>query len=164
VLNAPNETSRQFLLQSVESGLAAVQLVLDSLDAEQPIAMAIISVQSPGTWDAVTTHGEIWRVDPNIQAVLTTSSAGVTWENLFAKLGETDQLFVVQEPLADFELLQMAVALTRKWGLAQQNRRESQTMTGFLANVCHEIRTPMTAILGYADYLLEVRQHYSRAR
>lgn len=74
--------------------------------------------------DGVETTRQIWAVDPEIQIVLCTAYADYSWDEMFEKIGNGDNLVILKKPFDTVEALQLAHALTEKWWLHQQSRRK----------------------------------------
>ena len=171
----------RFELDSAFQGQEAFTLVQRALAAGRPYAMAFMDVRMPPGWDGVETTARIWEIDPEMQIVLCTAYSDYSWEQMSAKLGQSDKLVILKKPFDNVEALQLATALTEKWQLAQQAKyqladleqlvevrtRELRTAkeaaesagkakSEFLANMSHEIRTPMNGVIGMTSLLLDL--------
>lgn len=178
----PARASTLFELDSAYQGAEALEKVRQSLREKRPFAVAFVDVRMPPGWDGVETLYQLWQDDPALQAVICSAFSDYSWEQLTARLGQTDRLLILKKPFDNIEARQMACALTEKWNLhheaerrmadleasQQQYRklaaendqlyREAQRINrmkdDFLATVSHEMRTPLTSILGWAQLLL----------
>ena len=63
-----------FTTESAFQGQEALQRVRDALAARQPYAMVFVDVRMPPGCDGIETLAEIWKVDPDLQAVICTST------------------------------------------------------------------------------------------
>ncbi len=120
---AKNKTM-QFELNSAYQGKEALELVRKSVAEKKPFAMAFMDVRMPPGWDGIETTAAIWKLDPDIQIVICTAYSDYSWNDLHAKLGHTDRLVILKKPFDNIEVLQLAHALSEKWRLLQQTRRQ----------------------------------------
>ena len=109
-----------FTTESAFQGQEALQRVRDSLAARQPYAMAFVDVRMPPGWDGIETLAEIWKVDPDLQAVICTAYSDYTLDDMLKRLGKTDRFVILKKPFDNVEVLQLANALTEKWDLLQR--------------------------------------------
>ena len=112
-------------IDSAYQGAEGVQLVQQALAAGRPYAMAFVDMRMPPGLDGVETTGKIWEVDPEVQIVICTAYADYSWDEMFAKLGNSDGLVILKKPFDTVEALQLVNALTEKWWLHQQLRRKT---------------------------------------
>jgi DNA-binding NtrC family response regulator len=113
----------QFDVESAYQGEEGVLQVKQALEAGRPYALAIVDARMPPGWDGIQTTLRIWEVDPGIQIVLCTAYADNSWGEVFQKIGNRGGLLILKKPFAAVEALQLAHALTEKWGLHQESRR-----------------------------------------
>lgn len=81
--------------------------------------MAFVDVRMPPGWDGIETTAKIWEQDPELQIVICTAYSDYSWDEMVARLPQSDQLLVLKKPFDTIEALQMAHALTEKWRLLQ---------------------------------------------
>jgi signal transduction histidine kinase len=117
-----------FALESAHQGQEALEMVRQSLAEGRPYAMAFVDVRMPPGWDGVETIARLWEVYPELQVVVCTAYSDYSWEELRAKLGQSASLLVLKKPFDNIEVQQLAVALTEKWRLHRQARREFQDL------------------------------------
>jgi signal transduction histidine kinase len=172
----------EFELDFAFQGAEALEKVNQSLREGRPYALAFVDVRMPPGWDGIETLYQLWKADGELQAVICSAFSDYSWEQITAKLGQTDRLLILKKPFDNIEARQMAYALTEKWNLraearqqmaeldASQERfkklaaendrlyRDAQHMNNlkdeFLATLSHEMRTPLTSILGWSQLLL----------
>jgi diguanylate cyclase (GGDEF)-like protein len=97
-------------------------MVIDSLDAASPYAVAFVDMRMPPGIDGLETIERLWKVDPDLQIVISSAYSDHSWNEIRKRLGETDQLLILKKPFDPAEVSQLAVALTEKWRLTQQTR------------------------------------------
>ena len=100
-----------------QEGLAHVQ---QSVEASRPYAMAFIDVRMPPGWDGIETTAKIWEIDPELQVVICTAYSDYSWDQMIARIGQSDRLVILKKPFDNIEVLQLANALTEKWRLFQR--------------------------------------------
>jgi PAS domain S-box-containing protein len=113
-----------FSIQSAFQGQEGLERVREALAAGRPLAMAFVDVRMPPGWDGIETLAEIWKVDPDLQAVICTAYSDYTLEEVVARLGQTDRFVILKKPFDNVEVLQLANALTKKWRLLQQSKEQ----------------------------------------
>ena len=126
LFGAPAATNKtmQFDLDSAYQGKETLELVRQAVAEKKPYALAFVDVRMPPGWDGIETTAAIWKLDPDIQIVICTAYSDYSWDDLHAKLGHTDRLVILKKPFDNVEVLQLAHALSEKWRLLQQTRRQ----------------------------------------
>jgi two-component system, cell cycle sensor histidine kinase and response regulator CckA len=102
-----------------QEGLEKARLAKES---GRPYAMAFVDVRMPPGWDGIETTARIWEICPDLQIVICTAYSDYSWEEMSAKLSNSDQVVILKKPFDTVEVLQLAAALTEKWRLHQQAR------------------------------------------
>ena len=170
----PAEDGPAFELAFALQGEAALEQVQVACAEGRPFALAFVDMRMPPGWDGLTTILKCWEVDPHLHVVICTAYTDRSWAEIRAKLTARDQWLVLKKPFDKIEVLQLAQALTDKWNLArqvagqmarleeaveqrtEQLRQSIQVKNEFLANVSHELLTPMNGILGMLDLLADL--------
>jgi predicted signal transduction protein with EAL and GGDEF domain len=109
-----------FELDSAYQGQEGLDIVKKALAENHPYAMAFVDVRMPPGWDGVETIARLWEVHPQLQIVVCTAYSDYSWEELLAKVGQSDNLVILKKPFDNVEVQQLALALTRKWLLNVQ--------------------------------------------
>ena len=117
-------TAPGFELSFADQGEEAYGMVQRAMAADRPYAMAFIDVRMPPGWDGIETTARLWTIDPHLQVVICTAYSDYSWSETMARLGQTDRLVILKKPFDEIEALQLAVALTEKWELGRQARRQ----------------------------------------
>ena len=79
--------------------------------------MVTVDVRMPPGWDGIETTQKLWEVDPDLQVVICSAYSDYSWDEIIAKLGNSDRLLFLKKPFDAMEILQLANALTEKWRL-----------------------------------------------
>lgn len=116
------KTSHGFEIDSAMQGKEGLERVQQSLTEGRPYAMAFVDVRMPPGWDGVETIARIWEVYPDLQVVMCTAYSDYSWDEMIAKVGQSDRLVILKKPFDNVEVLQLANALIAKWHLLQQTR------------------------------------------
>ena len=111
-----------FELDSAMQGEEGLKRVQQALAEGRPYAMAFVDMRMPPGWDGVETISKIWEVYPDLQVVVCTAYSDYSWDEMIAKIGQSDRLLILKKPFDVVEVLQMANALVAKWQLLQQAR------------------------------------------
>ncbi len=114
--------TKGFALDSAYQGQEALELVQKSLQEGCPYAMAFVDMRMPPGWDGVETISKIWEVYDDLQVVICTAYSDYSWDEMIAKVGQSDRLVILKKPFDNVEVLQLANALVAKWQLLQDVR------------------------------------------
>ncbi len=115
--------STRFLIDSAYQGQEGLEKVEQALREGNPYSLAFIDVRMPPGWDGVETIARIWAVDPTLQVVICTAYSDYSWDDMRARLGESDSAVILKKPFDNIEAIQLAHALTKKWLLAGETSR-----------------------------------------
>jgi signal transduction histidine kinase len=162
-----------FELDSAMQGQDALALVTRAGEEGRPYALAFVDMRMPPGWDGLTTIDKLWAVDPDLQVVICTAYSDHSWDEIRKKLPAHERWLVLKKPFDKIEAVQLANALTEKWNLNRMARLQLSTLeelvglrteqlqrsirikNEFLANVSHELLTPMNGIMGMIEALGE---------
>lgn len=122
LFDAPAPAARRppFEMDSAYQGAEGLELVQSALRRGRPYAMAFVDVRMPPGWDGIETTAKIWAIDPDLEIVICTAYAGCSWDEMVARLGQSDRLVILKKPFETVEILQLASALTEKWCLHEE--------------------------------------------
>lgn len=139
VSRAPFGEEKFYQIDSAYQGLDGIEKVTKSLAAGTPYAMAFVDVRMPPGIDGVETLERIWKIDPDLQAVLCTAYSDYSWEEVIKRLGMSDRLLILKKPFDNIEVRQIANTLTEKWSLLQQTRARLQNLEQAVAERTAEL-------------------------
>ncbi len=121
--NKTNESSddyKGFRIDSAHQGQEAFEKVKKAVADGDPYVLAFVDIRMPPGWDGIETLEKIWRVAPEMQAVICTAYSDYSWDEMTRRFGQTDSLLILKKPFETVEVLQMAHALAQKWTLGRQ--------------------------------------------
>ena len=101
-------------------------------------------MRMPPGWDGLETTMKLWEVEPDLQIVICSAYSDYSWEDLIAKIGQSDRLVILKKPFDNVEVLQLSLALTEKWHLLQQSRLQLETLQRAVAERTAELRSEIT--------------------
>ncbi|MGA2863562.1 MAG: response regulator [Verrucomicrobiota bacterium] len=113
-----------FEIDSAYQGQEGLNLAEKALRGGRPYALAFVDVRMPPGWDGIETTARIWQAEPDLQIVICTAYSDYSWEQMMARLGRSDRLLILKKPFEPVEVLQLAAALTEKWRLHQEAKRQ----------------------------------------
>lgn len=119
--NMPGESF--FALDDAFQGQEGVQMVTNACADGDPYALAFVDMRMPPGWDGLETISRLWPIDPALQIVICTAFSDHSWQDIFARFGDTDRLLVIKKPFDPIEVNQIARALTKKWSQARKINR-----------------------------------------
>ena len=129
-----------FEVDCADQGQAGLALVQSAMQRGCPYAVAFIDMRMPPGWDGVETLEHLWRIDPDLQAVICTAFADLDWDRIIQRFSCSDQLLVLRKPFDVIEVWQAANALTQKWCLTQQVRQRFDTLTAMVEQRTQALR------------------------
>jgi signal transduction histidine kinase len=155
-----------FEVDCAAQGQEGYAMVIDAVKAGRPYSTAFVDVRMPPGWDGIQTVERIWADYPHLQVVICTAYSDYPWDNIIEKLGRSDQLLILKKPFDTIEVMQMALALTEKWHLANRARahieevekkvvERTQELQEFAYGVSHDLQEPLRKVTAFGDRLRE---------
>jgi DNA-binding NtrC family response regulator len=143
----------EFEVDSAHQGEEGLARVYHAIQEGRPYAMAFVDVRMPPGWDGIEVTPKLWIADPDLQIVICTAYSDYSWEEVFAKIGASDRMFILKKPFERVEVLQLAHTLTEKRRLLQRTRskvaRLEQTVaakTAALEKVSEKLQAEITEL------------------
>jgi diguanylate cyclase (GGDEF)-like protein len=87
-----------------------------------------MDVRMPPGWDGIETISRIWQQFPYTEMVICTAYSDYAWDDIVARLGNTDKLLFLSKPFDAIAVKQMALTLIKKWNLGQQARNYIESL------------------------------------
>ncbi|GEM_PF-113507 len=112
-----------FEITSAFQGQEGLALLEHALQNNGRFAMAFVDVRMPPGWDGIETTMRLWKADPDLQVVICTAYSDYSWDEVIAKIGNSDRMVILKKPFDTVEVMQLAHALTEKWQLLQEARQ-----------------------------------------
>ena len=138
---APEPAAAAFEVDSAYQGEEGLERVKQAVEAGRPYAMAFVDVRMPPGWDGIETTARIWEVSPDLQIVICTAYSDYSWDEMIAKVGQSDRLVILKKPFDNIEALQLANALTEKWRLIHQARTHIDDLERVVAERTSELES-----------------------
>ena len=113
-----------FEVDCADQGQTGLAMVESGVQHGCPYAVAFVDMLMPPGWDGIETIDYLWRADPELEIVMCTAFTDLLWDRLTHQFGHTDKLLILRKPFDNIEVWQLASALTQKWHLAQQGKRQ----------------------------------------
>ncbi|ASQ45213.1 EAL domain-containing protein [Legionella clemsonensis] len=118
----------EFKIDTAEQGQEGVEKIKEACEAGKPYALAFVDIRMPPGWDGLETIRRMWKIDSDIQVVICTAYSDYSWEETVQKLGVSDNLLVLKKPFDKVAVRQLACALTRKWLLAKEAKKYTESL------------------------------------
>jgi len=128
-----------FEVDSAHSGEEGLALVQAARAQGHPYALAFVDVRMAPGWNGIETTAHICQHDPDIQIVICTAYSDYSWEEMIAKLGQSDRLVILKKPFDTVEVLQLSHAMTEKWELGQKARARMDQLEQMVAGRTREL-------------------------
>jgi two-component system, NtrC family, sensor kinase len=117
-----------FEVDSAHQGEEGLARVYHAIQEGRPYAMAFVDVRMPPGWDGIEVTPRLWIADPDLQIVICTAYSDYSWEEMFARLGTSDRMFILKKPFERAEVLQLAHSLTEKRRLLEAGKRRQKRL------------------------------------
>lgn len=139
-------TTADYELTFASQGEEALEKVKESIERDEPFAMAFVDVRMPPGWDGVQTTVQLWRVAPDLQIVICTAYSDYSWDEMVEKVGHSDRLVILKKPFDNVEVLQLASAMTEKWRLQQEARIRLDQLEDIINSRTAELRNSINLL------------------
>jgi PAS domain S-box-containing protein len=108
-----------FEIDSAKQGRDGFEMVKSALALGRPYSMAFVDMRMEPGWNGIETIRNMWSVCPDLQVVLCSAYSDYSWSEIVQTLGATDNLVILRKPFDNIEVLQLALALSKKWEAAR---------------------------------------------
>jgi len=116
----PSRSMPEFQLAFAAQGEGAVRLLEMGQQQGRPFALALVDIRMPPGMDGIKTIESLWRIQPDLQVAICTAYADYSWDEIVDQLGISHRLVILKKPFDPIEVIQMANALTSKWGFERE--------------------------------------------
>jgi signal transduction histidine kinase len=138
----------EYDVHTVDQGEKAILKVKEALLSNTPFKVAFVDMRMPPGIDGKETASQLRQLDPDLEIVIVTAYSDHDLDAIVNDIGQPDKLLYVKKPFDPAEIKQCALCLTTKWN-------EARIKDDFLANISHELKTPLASIIGFSDILVE---------
>lgn len=111
-----------FELDSADQGKEAFEMVKTAANLGEPYSLAFVDMRMEPGWNGIETIQNMWSVCPDLQVVLCSAYSDYSWTEIVGTLGARENLVILRKPFENIEVLQLALALTKKWEAARELR------------------------------------------
>jgi diguanylate cyclase (GGDEF)-like protein len=115
---APARRRTTYDVVCASQGQEGLELVRQALAAGKPFHVAFVDIRMPPGWDGIETIEHLWKEDPYLQTVICSAYSDYSWDDINARLGDSDRLLLLKKPFDTVEISQLAAALGEKYRLA----------------------------------------------
>jgi signal transduction histidine kinase/FixJ family two-component response regulator len=138
---SPSPAQRSsFALDSAYQGQEGLKLLRQAIAEGRPYALAFVDIRMPPGWDGIETIAQLWAVDPDLQIVISTAYSDYSWGEISQRFGTTDNLAILKKPFDNIEVLQLTHALTKKWSLHCQSKRQLEALDEMVKERTEQLR------------------------
>ncbi len=118
----PDFLSLDYEVDFAIQGEESLKMIEEAIEKNEPYSLVFMDIRMPPGWDGIKTLIEIFKIDDNIQAVISSAYSDYSFFDLKEKFGPTDRILFLKKPFDSHEVLQLAASLTNKWNLARENK------------------------------------------
>lgn len=149
---------REFIIDTALDSTEGLRKIELAKKQNKNYALAFVNITSAGQTDGIEQIRQMWEVDHEIQIVISTSYPDYNWDQVANVLGMGDNYLILKSPLDTVTLRQLVYALTRKWSLTREAKRQMeiihQTVEERTHSLQHSISLLRSTIESSADGIL----------
>ncbi|MCQ8181725.1 ATP-binding protein [Methylomonas sp. SURF-1] len=116
-----------YAVRCADTPALAEQLIAEGLSNNSPFNLVFV-LHPLRQASGVALIKRLWEVDSGLNAVLCNADPELDWPQIAEKLGESDQLLILQQPFSDLVVRQVVHAMVRQWQLVKQTQDVMQFM------------------------------------
>ncbi len=122
-----------FDVDSAYQGLEGVAKVTAAHRSKRPYSLAFVDMRIPPGISGIETIERMWAIVPDLQIVVCTAFADMSWDEMVTRLGWSDRLLILKKPFDKIEVCQMALALSVKHQLENMARLKTEELRSMVA-------------------------------
>jgi PAS domain S-box-containing protein len=145
--------SGRYQLSFSQQGKEGYEILKKALEEENPFAVTFIDMRMPPGWNGVETACAIREIDPDVEIVIITAYADVSRSEMVDAIGSPDKLLYLRKPFDTEELSQIALQLTEKRRLADQQKTDQARIQKLLEEISNT-RDYMDRIINNLPFML----------
>ncbi len=146
-------TNFEYQLDFALQGQQAFEMVEKAESQGRPYALIFMDVRMPPGWDGIETISKIWERFPNIEMVICSAYSDYSWDKIISRLGSNDRLLFLKKPFDAVEVQQMALALVKKWNLAEKARHYVDDLEKEVAKRTKQLKSMVQELINSRDKL-----------
>ncbi len=151
--NPQQKNTGRYQLNFAQQGKEGYEILKQANQEGTPFAVAFIDMRMPPGWNGVETACAIREIDPDIEIVIITAYADVTRSEMVDAIGSPDKLLYLRKPFDTEELSQIALQLTEKRHLADQQKLQQIRIQKLLEEISNT-RDYMDRIINNLPFML----------
>jgi two-component system response regulator AtoC len=128
-----------FEMLHAKSGKEAYDKVKESLEDNDPIAVAYVDMRMPPGWDGAETIRKIREIDKNIEIVIMTAYTDKLLSEIIHDMELLDKLLYIKKPFAREEIQQMTISLVEKWNVGLESEINRQRLEAVINSTSEAI-------------------------
>ena len=145
--------SGSYQLSFSQQGKDGYETLKKAYQEGAPFAVAFIDMRMPPGWNGVETACAIREVDPDVEIVIITAYADISRSEMVETIGSPDKLLYLRKPFDSEELSQIALQLTEKRHLADQQKLQQARIQKLLEEISNT-RDYMDKIINNLPFML----------
>ncbi len=126
--NAARTHTGGYDVTACRQGEEAVRAVEESIQHQDPFALAFIDIRMPPGPDGVVTAGRIRQMDPAIEIVMVTGFSDYDPQTIAQQVPPAHKLLYIQKPIYPHEITQFAASLSAKWMMEKEIEKSQREM------------------------------------
>jgi signal transduction histidine kinase len=144
-----------FETDSAFQGQEGVELLRKSREQGRPYSVAFVDMRMPPGWDGIETIKKLWEIDLDLQVVICTAYSDHSWDDIVNQLGNSDRLLLLKKPFDPVEILQLATALTEKWRLNRQVKRQMNDLERMVSERTKQLQRALEDLKSAQDQVVQ---------